>query len=163
MAHISIDHPDYAEMVFYGVSAGQAWKDINFTDPELADPSISGDAANPDLDLVTNLFEYVSNRDPWQPEQGSVITESVIPQGTSHALVISLQHNRNATDASVSYESSSDLHTWTAVTPALVSSVITSSETEQVTVRFPSSASSYFVRVRATRSPPMNWTSSKAE
>ena len=151
-----VDHPDYAEMVFYGVTAGQAWRDINFTDPELANPLISGDTADPDLDLVRNLFEYVYKRDPWQPEQGSVITQSVIRQGTSYALLVSFQHNRNATDAAVSYESSSDLHNWTPAAPALVTTVVTSSESEQVTARFPASASPYFVRIRATRNPSMD-------
>ena len=39
-----IDHPDYAEMVFLGVSPGQSWKDTNFTATQISNPLISGDS-----------------------------------------------------------------------------------------------------------------------
>jgi len=149
-----IDHPDYAEMVFYGISPGQAWRRTRFTDPELADPSMSGDAADPDGDGVKNLLEYVFNRDPWQPEPTPAITVSVTSQGGSYHLFVSFPHNRNATDVAVSYEASSDLQTWTPVTPAVVSNIVLSSENEQITRRFPAPAPTYFVRIRATRASP---------
>ena len=149
-----IDHPDYAEMVFYGVSPGQAWKDTRFTAAQISDPSISGDSADPDGDGLSNLLEYVYNRDPWQREQSPVMTVSVTSQGGGRALLLSFPHNRNATDVMLTYEGSSDLHTWTVAPSELVSVVVTSSENEQVTVRLPSSASAYFVRVRATRTEP---------
>jgi hypothetical protein len=149
-----IDHPDYAEMVFYGVTPGQAWEDTHFTDAELADPSISGDAADPDGDRLGNLLEYVFNRDPRQPETSPAVTVGVTRQGAIRNLFLSFPHNRNATDVSLSYETSSDLHTWAVTQPQIVSTIITSSETEQITVRFSSTASADFVRIRATRNGP---------
>ena len=100
---------------------------------------------------MSNLLEYVYNRDPWQREQSPVMTVNVTSQGGSRALLLSFPHNRNATDVMLTYEGSSDLHTWTVAPSELVSVLVTSSETEQVTVRLPSSAPAYFVRVRATR------------
>ena len=43
------------------------------------------------------------------------------------------------------------MQNWTPATPALLSSVVTSSESEQITAHFPASASPYFVRIRAMR------------
>ncbi len=144
-----IDHPDYAEMVFLGVSPGQAWRDTNFTDAELATPSIGSDTADPDEDGVSNLLEYIFGHDPWQPDASPALTETVTSQANSHSVVLSFTHNRNATDAAVSYEWSTDLQAWTKVVPTLVSDIVTSSETEEITVRFPASASAYFARLRA--------------
>jgi hypothetical protein len=109
---------------------------------------------DPDGDGSSNLLEYVYNRDPWQREQSPVMTVSVTSQGGGRALLLSFPHNRNATDVMLTYEGSSDLHSWTVAPSELVSVVVTSSETEQVTVRLPSSAPTYFVRVRATRTAP---------
>ena len=141
-------------MVFYGVSPGQAWKDTHFTAAEIADPSISGDSADPDGDGLGNLLEYVFNRDPRQREQSPVMTVSVTSQSGSHNLLLSFPHNRNATDVTLTYEGSSNLQTWTVAQSELVSVIVTSSEIEQITVRLPSSASAYFVRIRATRIAP---------
>ena len=145
-----IDHADYAEMVFNGVSPGQAWQDTNFTTPELTDPSIGGDSADPDGDGLSNLLEYVFNRDPWEAEPPAM-TMILANQSGNYSLLVSYQHNRNATDVALSYEGTSDFQTWTPVSPQPVSIVVTSSETEQITVRIPAPGFSYVVRVRATR------------
>ncbi len=139
-----IDHPDYAEMVFYGVSPGEAWEDTNFTDAEMANPSIGGDAADPDGDGVRNLFEYVYDRDPWQDETVPTMSTTVTSQAGSYSFLLSFSHNRNATDVLLSYEGTSDFVTWTNLTSQLVSDIVTSSETEQITVAFPVPTPLYF-------------------
>ncbi len=40
------------------------WQEENFTPSELLDPDISGPTADPDLDNVTNLYEYAFGTDP---------------------------------------------------------------------------------------------------
>lgn len=40
------------------------WEEENFTPSELLDPDISGPTADPDLDGVTNLYEYAFGTDP---------------------------------------------------------------------------------------------------
>jgi endonuclease I len=149
-----VDHPDYAEMVFYGVSPGEAWKSTCFTVAEINDPTISGDAADPDGDGLGNLLEYLFNRDPRQPDQSATVTVSVAGQGGINNLFLNFPHNRNATDVSLSYEVSTDLRTWAATQPDLITAVVTSSEVEQITVRLSTSASAYFARIRATRMGP---------
>ncbi len=149
-----VDHPDYAEMVFYGVSPGQAWSDTNFTDAELLDPNIGGDLADPDRDGLTNLLEYVFNLDPWLPDNLAIVTTTVTSSGGINNLFVTCPHNRNATDATLSYEISTNLQTWTAASAQLISATAISSEVEQITVRVSSSAPAYFVRIRATRNGP---------
>jgi endonuclease I len=148
-----IDHPEYTSMVFLGATPGQAWMFVNFTDAEINNQLISGDLADPDGDGLSNLLEYAFNGDPWQPDQALAPTVNVISQGANHTLVLSYSHNRNATDVTLTYESSTDLATWTPASYALLTAIVTSSETEEVTVNFfPTSAPAYFVRVRASRS-----------
>lgn len=149
-----IDHPDYAEMVFLGVTPGQAWRDTNFTNAELVDSSIGGDAADPDDDGVSNALEYVFNRDPWQAEQGPLLSVSETAAASSYTLRVGFPHNRNATDESVTYESSSDFKTWTPISSPNVSAVPTSSETEQVTATLSTNSRIFFVRIRATKIGP---------
>jgi endonuclease I len=149
-----VDHPDYAEMVFLGVSPGEAWKHTHFTAAGIADPSISGDAADPEGDGLGNLLEYLVNGDPWAPQVSAALIASVTSQANSHSVLVTYSRNRNATDVTVSYETSTDLKTWTAAPSQLVSAVVTSSETEQVTVSLPAAASGQLVRLRATRSTP---------
>lgn len=146
-----VDHPDYAEMVFNGVTPGQAWNHTHFTDAELNDPNVGSDPADPDRDGLSNLLEYTCNRDPRKADNSPVVTVSVTRQSGTNNLFISFPHNRHATDVSVSYEVSSNLQTWSVVQAQPVSTVAISSEVEQITVRLSSSASKYFARIRATR------------
>ncbi len=136
-------------MVFYGLSPNQAWRNTRFSPAEMNDPSISGDAADPDRDGVSNLLEYVFSRDPRLPESSPAMTVSVSRVGDSYSLVLSYSHNRNATDVAVTYETSTDLTTWAAAPAAVIGYVVTSSETEQVTVQWPASAIPYFARLSA--------------
>lgn len=146
-----VDHPDFAEMVFNGVGPGVAWQRTKFSDTELANPSIGGDTADPDHDGITNLEEYTINDDPWKPDNNQIITGSVSRTGSTNNLFISYPHNRNATDLTITYETSSNLITWTTASATLISAVVTDFETEQVTVRVSSTAPALFARVRATR------------
>ena len=146
-----VDHPDYVEMVFLGVTPNQAWKDANFTDAELANPFIGGDNADPDGDDLSNLFDNIFNGDPWQPEQSADITADVTRQGITTNLFVIFPHNRNATDASLTYEWFTDLQTWTPAPAQLINTTITSSETEELNVRVSSSLPTVFVRIRGTK------------
>ena len=44
-----------------------AWRFANFTSPELANPSISGETADPDADQLANLLEYALGLAPKSP------------------------------------------------------------------------------------------------
>jgi len=49
-----------------------AWKSLQFTPAQLADPAISGPAADPDADSTPNLGEFFAGSDPLQPDLGPV-------------------------------------------------------------------------------------------
>jgi hypothetical protein len=61
------------------------WKDRHFFGPELLDPGISGDDADPDLDGHTNYEEYLADTDPRDPASVLHIVEiSVLPGDPAH-------------------------------------------------------------------------------
>lgn len=57
-----------------------AWKQTHFTAAELADPNISGDAADPDGDTFVNSAEFIAGTDPRNGQSylglGAVVTET---------------------------------------------------------------------------------------
>lgn len=82
-----------------------------FSPSQLADPSISGAAADPDHDGVPNLLAFALGRSPWQPG-GPVTSQS----GGGGSTPLKLMFQR-LSPAPVTYtvEASGDLSTWTAL------------------------------------------------
>ncbi len=87
------------------------WRFNAFTTAELADPSISGDQADPDFDFIPNLLEYALNFDPKSSEPSPAS-----PSETSGYLSMSVTKNPDATDLTWSAKVSSDLSTWNDAT-----------------------------------------------
>ncbi len=145
-----IDHPEFADLTFAGATQFAAWKSVHFTPAELSNPAVSGDMASGSGDGVPNLVKYAMHADPKVAVGSSPVagTRQII-QGTSY-VYLSFPHNRFATDASVTYESSTTLETWSPVAAEPVSIVTTDFETDHVTVRMPSQGTHFFVRVRIT-------------
>ena len=87
------------------------WKQKKFNAQELNNPAISGDAADPDGDGISNLFEYAFNLDPKQPSPANQIQTSL------DANYISIIYPKAvaATDLTFRVEQSSDLITWSVV------------------------------------------------
>ena len=142
-----IDHPDYADMVFNGTSPAQAWKNIRFSSIELGNPLQSGDLADPDGDQQVNLLEYTFNRNPKKVDTSPAVTSSF----ASNYVYLSFPKNRNATDVVISCESSGNLQSWAPAASEIVSSTVTDFETEQVTLRVPTSTAPFFVRLKVVR------------
>lgn len=59
-----------------------AWQAANFTPSEIADPTISGPAANPDGDARNNAFEYALGSQPKAFDATPVIRQSLVGTGT---------------------------------------------------------------------------------
>jgi hypothetical protein len=57
-----------------------------------------GDAADPDQDGLSNLLEYVFNRDPRLADNSPAVTATVNTQEATRNSFLSYPHNRNATD-----------------------------------------------------------------
>ena len=81
------------------------WKLSKFSTAELADPTISGDSADPDQDGITNLMEYTLALNPLSPDANGLPTTS--QQGGY--LTMTYRLNKQATDVLVVVEASADL------------------------------------------------------
>jgi hypothetical protein len=86
------------------------WRAEHFP-AELADPEISGWAADPDQDGWDNLFEFFSGSDPRQPDA----TSAFGVRKASGDMFLDLIRNRDSA-LMFGLDSSLDLNTWTAVT-----------------------------------------------
>ena len=90
------------------------WRTNKFTESELADPAISGAAANPDLDLWPNLLEYAMGLEP----KTSSATTTVSMALSNGVFSLSFPRLKSATDVMLTAEASSNLAGWTAITPS---------------------------------------------
>ena len=59
--------------------------------------------------------------------------------------------NTNATDVVISCESSGNLQSWAPAASEIVGSTVTDFETEQFTLRVPTSTAPFFVRLKVVR------------
>lgn len=86
------------------------WKTSNFTAPgESADDSISGPAATPANDGVSNLMKYAFDLAPKSPAVGSRL---LVPQPVSEAWALRYQRPSNRPDLTYRVEVSGDLSMW---------------------------------------------------
>ena len=87
------------------------WRFPRFTSPELANPAISGENADPDGDQLPNLVEYALNLAPKTPNLSPV---AMIDSGGY--LALSAPKNLAATDITWAAETSGTLTAWTSAT-----------------------------------------------
>jgi len=83
------------------------WLRANFTASELANPSISGDAANPDGDALPNLLEYALGLSPKVAD-----VNPLAPVVANGAFQITFPQSKGATDVALAVEWSPDLKNW---------------------------------------------------
>ncbi|PYK02366.1 MAG: hypothetical protein DME23_01735 [Verrucomicrobia bacterium] len=104
----------------------ESWKARYFTSVELANPAISGDAADPDKDGETNLQEYLSGTDPRDGQSCLKIESATTGSGTPQT--ISIRFNAVADRTyTVQYRNSLAAASWlklTNVPPPLVSGMM---------------------------------------
>ena len=147
-----------SNLVVYGLLSTpyQLWQQANFTPTELADPTISGDTADPDHDGIPNLAEYAFNTNPKTAGLSGLPTMGTVNAGGTNYLTISYEQVLVNTDITYAVQVSGDLATWNSGPgfTALVSVVDHGDGTETVTVRDTvpmSSVLSRFIRVHISR------------
>jgi hypothetical protein len=105
------------------------WCKAKFLSNELSNASISGPAADPDLDGIDNQFEYALGLDPK--------LRNTATNGFPHAFLnnklftFTFTRLRTAADLHVTAQTSSDLQSWSPATPA---SIENNGLTETVTI-----------------------------
>jgi hypothetical protein len=126
------------------------WRLANFTAAELADPSLSGDQADPDHDGLCNLMEYAMGLPPRTPNPNALN-----PRIENGYFTISYTQAKSAVDVSLFAEQSDDLANWYSGTNYLQQVGIEDlGATQLVTVRAVApvgSGASGFVRLRVAR------------
>ncbi len=97
-----------------GVNYSQ-WAAANFNAEDLANPEISGETADPDLDGFTNFYEFATGTLPQRAASSPVIAQALTGAG---GMQLSISENP---DALVTWELevSSDLEEWDSLDPAV--------------------------------------------
>ncbi len=144
-----VDDRYLADLVFGGALTPQeAWLRTKFSAAELAAPTISGDQADPDGDGLNNLLEYAFSLDPKMPSATAQPAGGLTIRGNTVYLTLTHLVNRQASNLSWRYQSSTDLHVWAEVTPTLLSNThLDADATDLVTVGVPATSVRQFLRV----------------
>jgi len=77
--------------LFAATLAYDAWRAKYFSTSELADPTVSGDNADPDGDGMPNLLEYASGTDPRVPNEAPKLEASVSASDGVPSVVVSFR------------------------------------------------------------------------
>ena len=101
------------------------WQASHFTAAELADPAVSGFAADPDGDGLDNLFEYALGSDPFVAGSGGRFAAGLAPDNGTEYLTVTALKNPAATDVRFSAEVSADLAGWTNDVTVLLNDLTT--------------------------------------
>jgi hypothetical protein len=88
------------------------WKKLGFGWADWQKAAVSGDGIDPDGDGVPNLVKYVLGRRPRQADGSSTFRVNGDAHGPTYDFDVRFKRNRNAVDAGVEIEVSSDLVTW---------------------------------------------------
>jgi hypothetical protein len=129
-----------------------AWAATVFTAAQLADPSVSGSAADPDQDGIPNLLEYAFNLNPLAADRTGLPVVGTIAADGGLYLTITYTQLILSGDLAYTVEASTDMVAWSTITPVPVSST-TSGSAQTVTVHDPvalAAGSSRFLRVVVT-------------
>ncbi|MDP7108128.1 MAG: hypothetical protein QGH41_13665, partial [Roseibacillus sp.] len=159
------DHADpfnWRASVTVGGSPGEAeqtgalvnWRDDNFTAAELADPGISGDAVDIDLDGMNTIMEYAFVGDPRSSDPENLPRLVTVTDGGLDYIGLAVRRRLGAGDLTYEVEVSDDLRDWIVESGAVtVSSVDNGDGSVTETLRLPVTVVSgvrLFLRVRVT-------------
>ena len=116
--------------IFQALTFGN-WAASQFTAAELANPAISGDAAEPNRDGIPNLLKYALN-------SGRTVSDrSVLPRVTVEGGYLTLTYAQNsaATDLTFIVEVSPDLINWSSGAAYTTSPAVVGSDAQTQTVK----------------------------
>ncbi|MFT5042428.1 MAG: hypothetical protein ACI8TX_003415 [Hyphomicrobiaceae bacterium] len=97
------------------------WQKLRFNASQLADPAISGSAADPDFDNLSNLFEYALALEPFHPDSSPVTVDYEYASGHIIATYTKLPV---LDDIEFEWLFSSDLQTWSIMTPSSITTEV---------------------------------------
>lgn len=125
------------------------WKQARFTAAQLADPAVSGDAADPDADGITNVIEFYTGTDPRARTSANRPEVSIEPgPGGSQKLVMTFRAARGPLNGSLAVQASSDLLSWENSALQLVPTGAGDATSIELRAEVPVSDNSKFLRLR---------------
>ncbi len=144
-------YSDFAGLSVTTPTQYQSYLATYFTPQQLADPTITGDLADPDHDGISNLLEYAFEMDP---TRASVSSLPVVSMQNGY-LTISFIQRIAPTDLTYTVEVSSDMNTWNSGSgyTTQVSATTIDAATQRTVVRdntLASAAARRFIRVRVS-------------
>jgi hypothetical protein len=135
------------------------WESSSFNSSQLASSTVSGATATPMNDGVPNLLKYVYDINPAAPMSASDFSamsstdvDTTTTPGTTY-LTLTYRSNPRATGVTVQVQTSTDLQTWSTVTPSITRQVGTDSATGDPIVEDEvntQGASTEFIRLNVT-------------
>jgi hypothetical protein len=148
----------YHTVALIGIASYNAWKNQVFTPIELSNPAISGDAATPAGDGISNLMKYALHLNP-KTNGVSGLPVMGIATDAFGVTRLTLAYTRviSATDITYAVEVSGDLNTWRSG-PAYTITVSVTNNPDGVTQTVvekdltPVTAATHrFIRLKVTR------------
>jgi putative Ig domain-containing protein len=88
------------------------WQNSVFTAAQLADPTISGDSAEPAGDGIPNLLKYALNLNPFIVGESGLPVASIATTGSGNYLTLTYTRVLSATDITYTVQVSTDLQNW---------------------------------------------------
>lgn len=123
------------------------WLRANFTAADLADPSISGDAADPAGDGVPNLLKYAMGLDP-----NAAAPNPFVPAASNGLFTVTFPVSTTAPDVALGYDWSTNLLDWEPGSNVLqVLNVVDQLNSQVITLGASAGTPAGFVRFNATR------------
>lgn len=114
----------------------------------MTNATVSGTDADPDGDGMPNLAECAFGHDPHVAEAGAIQSLTMQTDNGTNYLYITHDRNHYASGIALAYETSTDLTTWSEVSPEPVSATQIDPQKDSVIVRFPGSNDVIFVRFK---------------
>ena len=123
------------------------WRAANWSEPELSNDSVSGPAADPNDDGVTNLELFVTGRSVSDGKIVSPVTSTTVDLGPGNRFIQFDVPRRNNVGVNFSVEKSTDLKNWSTTPVTIIDSA-----------PFPASSLTVFqIRVNAPVSAPCQY------
>ncbi|MGA2866066.1 MAG: serine hydrolase [Verrucomicrobiota bacterium] len=139
--------------LFAATLSYEAWRAKYFSTSELADPTVSGDDADPVGDGIPNLLAYASGLDPRVPNEPPKLVASVSVSNGVASLVVSFRRLLLTYELDYNLESSADFSTWSPVTGQVDEPSLNADGTVTTSVHAgsPADSSARFFRLRVSR------------
>jgi hypothetical protein len=130
-----------------------AWRAKSFSPVEFADPTASGDQADPDDDGIPNLLEYAQGTNPLVLNEAPKLTASLSMADGGTSLVLNFRRLLLAHELDYRVESSPDLQTWSPMTGQEAEPELHADGTIMASVHAgsPADSAARFFRLRVSR------------